>query len=430
MNKTTKNIIILAIVAIILASSFFYFWKNGAIRSGPSQTSENISGNPFPVVGKVGSGGSMNFSTSSSVAISGSSPETSGALPTLRQISSNPVAGGIGFGDRGATIIRYVERGTGHIRETRGDSLKDIELSNVTIPKAVQSVWSPNGQSVIMRYVNEETQNIYSFLVNIAKPSTNQNISKNPKNVFLPSSIDQISVNPSGDKIFYLINDANGTVGIISNTDGSQKKQIFQSPIKEWLISWPNKETVALATKPSSDVPGYLFFLNGKTGAEKKILSGINGLTALVSSDTKNILYSESGDSSVALKYHNLKSAADFEFSFKTLPEKCVWSRVEESVVYCAVPDEISTGDYPDIWYQGLASFSDSIWKVDTKTKFSELILDTQKETSSGIDITNLVLSDNDEYLLFTNKKDLSFWSLNLKKQKINKDYLENSSSF
>ncbi len=430
MGKSTKNkIIILIITAMILASGLFYFWNKYIRQSAPAQTMENISGNnPFPF-GRD-SGGNINFSTSSPNTNAQSSLGSNDNLPILRQISSNPVAGGIGFDGKDATIIRYVERGTGHIHETTSDSLEDVELSNITIPKTLQSVWFPNGQSVIMRYINEGTQNIYSFLTNITKASSSQDINKNSKNAFLPSNIEQLSINPSGNKIFYLINDAEGTIGSISNMDGSQQKQVFQSPIKEWLISWPNNETVALATKPSANVLGYLFFLNNKTGAEKKIISGVNGLTALISSSTKSILYSESVDNSIVLKYHNLKSANDDEFSFKTLPEKCVWSRVEESVIYCAVPNDISEGEYPDVWYQGLTSFSDSIWKVDTKTKSSELIFDIQKETGNEIDVTNPLLSENDGYLFFINKKGLTFWSLNLRKQKINRGSSDNSTNF
>ena len=90
---------------------------------------------------------------------------------------------------------------------------------------------------------------------------------------------------------------------------------------------WPNAETITLATKPSSTAPGYLFFIDSRTGAENKILGAINGLTALTSSSTKNILYSESSDGSIKLAQVNTKTGLDRGLSFKTLPEKCVWSK-------------------------------------------------------------------------------------------------------
>lgn len=430
MNKISKNkIIILIITAMILASVLFYFWRN---RPNQGNLTDNSSG-LFPIENDD------NGNVNSSVSVPNSGGQDSSSrendLPILRQISNRPVAGGISFEnkDLDLTIIRYVDRGTGHIYETTDQSLEETKLSNTTIPKVLQSVWSPGGQSVVMRYLNEGTEDISSFSVNIIHgitATTSQDISKNPKSVFLPSNIKQLSVNPSGDKIFYLTNSTDGATGIISNIDGSQKKQIFQSPIKEWLVSWPNNETIALATKPSSIAPGYLFFLNSKTGAENKTLGGINGLTALTSSTTKNILYSESVSGSIKLNYYNLKNNQGDEFSFKTFPEKCVWSRNEESVVYCAIPKVITNGEYPDIWYQGLVSFTDNVWKIDTKTKSSELLLDIQQDTGNEIDMVDLFLSKDDEYLFFINKKDLTFWSFSLKKTKINGDSPKNPAYF
>ena len=55
--------------------------------------------------------------------------------------------------------------------------------------------------------------------------------------------------------------------------------------------------------------------------------------------------------------------------TLETLPEKCVWSKADASIFYCAVPENIPADNiYPDVWYQGLMSFSDAIWKVNIKT--------------------------------------------------------------
>lgn len=415
MNKSTKNKIIISALIIItlLTSAFFYFWRKYAKQTVPKQAVEDPS-YPFPSANNIG-GANQDFPPSAGDA-SQSSSVSEAELPILRQISNSPVAGGVSFKKNDFTVIRFVDRGTGHIYETNDRSLGNTTVSNTTIPKVPESVWSQNGQTVIMRYLNENNS-ILSFSANLITATTSQDISKNPKSVFLPSNIEQLSVSPSGDKILYLINDADGTIGSISNIDDSQKRWIFQSPIKEWLASWPESETITLATKPSSNAPGYLFFLNSKTGSTSKIISGVNGLTALINGTAKNILYSESVSGSFKLKYRNLINNDDKELSFKTLPEKCVWSRTEEFVAYCAVPKTIINGDYPDFWYQGLISFTDSVWKVDTKTDSSELVFDIQKETGNTIDIMNPFLSEDDEYLFFINKKDLTFWSLALKKQ-------------
>lgn len=414
----TKNkIIILIIIIMLLVSGLFYFWRAYIKQTTPGQTSENPS-DSFPFGNGGGnSGGDTQFSSSARNGGNQDTVTTGTDMPVLRQISDKPVAGGIAFKVGSSTVIRYVERGTGHIVETTDDSFKSVKISNTTIPKVPQAIWSPNGQSVVMRYMKEGTETISSFSANIIKATTSQDVSKNPKSVFLPSGITQLSVNPTGDKIFYLINDESGAGGIISNMDGSQKKQIFKSPITEWLASWPNKDTIVLATKPSSATAGYLFFLNQKTGEYNKILSGINGLTALADSTTKNILYSESVNSSIKLNHYNPKNGGNKTLSFKTLPEKCVWSKTEEFTIYCAVPKTIGNDEYPDSWYQGLTQFNDNIWKINIKTNSSELIFDLRKENGIEFDVMDPFLSGDDEYLFFTNKKDLTLWSLSLKKQ-------------
>ena len=417
MNTSTKNkIIILLIITMLLAAGLFYFWNKYIKKPTPTQTTENPA-DTFPFGGGENTQTTSNTSNNDGQSSMGNEAE----MPILRQISDKPVAGGIAFQNGSSTVIRYVERGTGHIVETTDDSLESVKISNTTIPKVPQAIWSPNGQSVIMRYIKDGTDSIYSFSANIVKATTTQDVSKNPKSAFLPANITQLSVSPSGDKIFYLINTEGDSVGAISNTDGSNKNPIFKSAVTEWLVSWPNKETLALATKPSSGIPGYLFFLNSKTGVVSKVLSDINSLTALVSSTTKNILYSESGDDSIKLNYYTLKNNQNKALSFRTLPEKCVWSKIEEFTVYCAVPKTIEDGEYPDSWYQGFMSFNDNIWKIDLKTNSSELVYNLQKESGEEFDIVDPFLSGDDEYLFFTNKKDLTFWSLSLKKQRISK---------
>ena len=72
--------------------------------------------------------------------------------------------------------------------------------------------------------------------------------------------------------------------------------------------------------------------------------------------------------------------------------------------MYCAVPQTLPQAEYPDQWYQGLFSFSDNIWKIDTKTGVVEKILTPSDLRASSLDMINLTLSSDDSYLLFMNK--------------------------
>ncbi len=83
-------------------------------------------------------------------------------------------------------------------------------------------------------------------------------------------------------------------------------------------------------------------------------------------------------------------------------------------MTYCAVPTNIPNGVYPDAWYQGRVSFSDNIWKINVATGETNIISSLPRESSQQIDAMNLKLSDDDSYITFINKTDLTLWGLNL----------------
>ena len=55
--------------------------------------------------------------------------------------------------------------------------------------------------------------------------------------------------------------------------------------------------------------------------------------------------------------------------------------------------------------------FSDAFWKIDAAAGLTKKINTGENE---NIDSTNLVLSQDSEFLFFTNKSDGSLWSLHL----------------
>src|SRR3989344_3957913 len=216
-------------------------------------------------------------------------------------------------------------------------------------------------------------------------------------------------------KMFYLYPTNGGIGGIFAGADGSKKTLIFESALSEWLASFADNKTIVLTTKPSAGAKGFAYFLNTNAGEIRKIVGGIAGLTILVSPDKKLALYSESYNGSFRTKIYNLieNSAGDFEL--QTLPEKCVWSRNEPVVVFCAVPTTLPTGDYPDSWYQGRVVFSDDIWKINTATGETSRLISPETFINKTIDVINPLLNESESFLLFMNKIDLTPWVLDIR---------------
>jgi len=100
--------------------------------------------------------------------------------------------------------------------------------------------------------------------------------------------------------------------------------------------------------------------------------------------------------------------------SLTTFPEKCAWSEISPDVLFCAVPKNSVQGEYPDLWYQGVASFADAIWKINTKTGETTMLSNLDEEKNGKIDVINPFLDKNEQFIFFTNKNDSKLWSLKL----------------
>lgn len=343
----------------------------------------------------------------------------------LRKLHNSPVAGIYSFIKQktGTTtkdvIVRYIERGLGHIYETNMTTLSEGRISNETRPKIYEALWGGNGNNLAIRYLDGddgETIQTYAITLSTIKSGTSTDgVTVSSSGIFLPENISEMAISRGkDDRVFYILPNGDSSAGIISGFDGKKKTQLFDSPLKEWLPFWPNDKLITLTTKPSQNVPGFMFFLDTQSGKTTNVLGGVNGLTTLTSPDGKNVLYSESVNGGLALSVYHTDTATSEKLSITTLPDKCVWSKLQKGVLYCGVPQNIPGAGYPDSWYQGVTSFTDDLWKINSGTGETILLASPSKLSGEDVDATKLSLSPDESFLFFVNKKDSAPWSLNL----------------
>jgi hypothetical protein len=226
---------------------------------------------------------------------------------------------------------------------------------------------------------------------------------------FIDGGILRGDTSPDGTQLFFLKPSSDGgIIGIVTDSGGKNQKQIFSSPLTEWKPQWINSTTIAMTTLASSQADGYLYFLNPITGNFQKELGPLPGMTTLVSPDGSIALVGSSSKKNTVLATYSLTTGARTPLDLTTLPEKCVWQN--NTVVFCAVPQGISDGQYPDDWYQGNIVFKDSLWSIDTsKGSTANIISPTQ-----SFDISKLIISPDGSYLYFINKIDGTLWSYRL----------------
>lgn len=307
--------------------------------------------------------------------------------------------------------LRYVDRANGNVYQTFVDKIEERRFSETVIPKIYEAVLGNSGNSAILRYLKSDYKTIVTFLGKLPKEilggdNTNGN---ELTGTFLPDNTTDLSISKDRKGVFYLFSFGENIVGTTLSLETEKRTQVFDSPYTEWLSEWPNEKLITLTTKPSYGTPGYMYGVdptNPKTPTQ--IMGGINGLTTLTSPNGKMVLYANN-NLSLGI-YHTDTKTTDI-LGIRTIPEKCVWGR-ENDFIYCGVPGSTPSSEYPDVWYQGVVSFTDQFWKVDVASGTETLILDP---TEQELDSIKPALDEEEEYLFFVNKKDSYLWKLKIK---------------
>ena len=172
------------------------------------------------------------------------------------------------------SAIRYVARETGYIYQTFADKIDERKFSATIIPKVYEAYFGNKGESVIMRYLKEDNKTIQTFIGTLPKEYLYADSAGMDEitGFFLPDNITDISISPDTLKTFYLFNSAGSAIGTTAEILGNKKIQVFDSPFTEWLSVWPNNKIITITTKPSANVPGYMYVINPERKDFNKIL--------------------------------------------------------------------------------------------------------------------------------------------------------------
>jgi len=417
MNKTTKTILIIIASFLVVFFVLYFFGILGGKNNNESPDGGGGIGNLFP----FGDSGGRDVSDPENDFV-GENESGAQSVPALRQITNSPTSAVLWIenlekevvdGPHGSLsynkgdFIHYIDRATGNVFETYTHSLETKRLSNTTIPR-LQEVLYESDEDIIFRYL-DENDIVQTFWGHLEEQEGV--VEKEVVGEFLPTNISQIVFGEMSGGVFYLKEKEGGSLGYFD--DGSGTELVFDSPLSEWLPFWTDKNHVLLTTKPSSGVLGYSYELNTQNSGLRRVIGDKNALLTLPKEGGDVILFSEfsgSSASSFILK-RNTNSVASAKFG--TFPEKCAWSNVEDTVLYCAIPESFSIGTFPDNWYKGVISTSDSLWKIDFENDSVELVFSFDGYGHS-FDITHPQISGDDQFFYFINKKDLSLWSAEL----------------
>lgn len=407
-----KTLFILVLTLLIAAGTAYWFLTKDSPSGQAVDSTEG--GNIFPFGNGATStpaapqqGAASTMGDGVTIDLAGSNQN---GIPRLRRLSSVQTAGVVAFDKASTTVMRHVERSTGHIYETTSSSVA-IKISTITIPKVHEALWAPDGQRLLMRYLKEDGQTIRTFYAKIA---TTTKPEQALEGMFLSDGIRDAVI--AGNKLFTLEYGSGGVRGILSNLDGSTKVAVFNSSHSDWGVGHSASASRATVfSRPSAQSSGAAYSLNLTNGEYSLITSDVPGLTALVSPDGSRAIASGLVGTTLKTVSYDLKTGASTQLSLSTLTDKCVWSSRERQMVYCAVPQTIPNGSYPDDWYKGRTSLSDGLWRIDTVSGMTENLMTPELEATISMDMIKLSLDQDEETLVFLNKNDMTAWAYRLK---------------
>ena len=302
--------------------------------------------------------------------------------------------------------VKYYSKNNGYVFESSFDSSERTRLSSNILLNLLKVIWSPNKDKVIAIFEEDGLLRKYLYDYNTDAATA---LDKNTR---------WITWSPIEDKIAYQYYDLQTEDNNISlaNPDGSQWTNILTTRMKNLIVEWPNSEQIAIRTKPSGLAQSVVYTINLADGDFQKIISETYGLTVLWSPLGDKLLFSETDNQgkNLKLKIADLAKPTVGELSFVTLPEKCVWSQ-DNRTLFCAVPKNVSdSAVLPDDYYKKRVSFTDEFWAINLDTQEAIRIFIPENEGTATYDAKELLLSPQEDYLLFINQKDDLLYSLEL----------------
>ncbi|MEX0919416.1 MAG: hypothetical protein WDZ64_01545 [Parcubacteria group bacterium] len=336
----------------------------------------------------------------------------------LFMLSSVPVSGMAVFEREGETIVRYIERATGHIHDAvlpediGEDRLTKIRVTNTTIPKIYEAVFRPDGGALLLRSLSEETDFVENRALTLTPPTTQSTSTENLYN------ISSVNISNSISSVSLLVNNLiyfSSRDGVFSTQafNGTGLRTILTSPFRDWRVSTAGTNTL-IHNKASSISTGYAYTLNTTNGALTRVAGPHTGLIAIPSPVGNRVLYSYTEGGVTKLVSRNVQANSTYEITPATLAEKCIWSTRSVGTIFCGAPSQGVGFSEPDNWYSGNSVFLDRIWMHDTVNEVARVLIEPIRVVGLDIDLYQPMLSPSENYLVFINKIDLSLWALKL----------------
>ncbi|NLZ74661.1 hypothetical protein GX917_02050 [Candidatus Falkowbacteria bacterium] len=298
--------------------------------------------------------------------------------------------------------VQYYDSADGKFYRLDSNGHK-VALSDQVFYSVSHVNWAPKSDKAVLEYP-DGSNILYNFTTK--------------KQVTLPAHWKEFSFSPSGDKLASksVAIDPDNRYIIVSNDDGSESKAIekFGNNDNTTYVSWsPNNQIVAMYTRGVDTNRQEVFFIGLNDENFKSTTIEGRGLQYQWSTKGTKLLYSvyNTNDNSNPRLWIVDASGDNIgqnrrSFNLQTWASKCTFA--SDTEIYCAVPNKLPEGAglFPE-----LADYTeDSLYKIDLNTGSQKLIA----IPNGSYNISQVIVSENQDYLYFTDKFSGSIYKIDL----------------
>ncbi len=311
----------------------------------------------------------------------------------LRQITTNPVAGAT-FTKSG---IVYVEQGTGHVRYINLTTGEETLLSATTIPGAYEASFSKDGEVVAITTTQDDSSK--TIVATVPTASSSESLD----GIALPLGATEVNVSEKSGTAYYLISTTEGSRGYAYSIAKKTSTELFSIPLRDVHVLWG--EPVYVYTTPTHTQVGYVYELEGSE--MRYVTEGEVGLMAFRYGNEAVVTKKVSGTTGGYFWLSSIEATAEeISLGGPVIPEKCVSF---ETDFWCAVPENIDS-EFPDSWYKGTVSLSDSLWRITASGESATVESNFFAESGRQIDVLKIGIDSFSTYLYLINKNDNTLW--------------------
>ncbi len=285
--------------------------------------------------------------------------------------------------------------------------IADLDGNN---PRAVTSAdfknvydihWSQGRDSaIVVTSENEGQDRKYSY-VNLRDQSV----------INYDDKIQNVTLNPNGDKISYLYYDEEKGISNISvaNADTSDFKTLYSYPDANVNLTWFDDNYIQFNPQTSGYRAGEVAVTDSEGSTLRVVVGDKYAVKTLYSQDNNKFIYtgtSIKNPRQLELYVTDKQGMQEGRYlGINTLVDKCAWAP-DNITVYCAVPDfYVDTLVMPNDYYNFRFISTDSFYRINTDTQRAELIK-SSKDLDETYDAFQPYLSSDGKVFYFTSRLD------------------------